>query len=372
MGEKLRYTFRIRPGKVAESHLVQESHRARFIYNTAVAQLKKDGTWMKDKSITSLRQKVQWLKSGSVVVQQQSLRDFSQAKGRRKFKSKRTTLPSINYTKRGFSLVERVGNNGETVTRLKIAGGFIIPVLWSRELPSAPTSVRIFQDSIGHWYASFVVECEKSTSPKTGNSIGIDWGIKTLATTTDDNYDLEQPRFSRKAQAQLARAQKELARRKKGSRHRQQSKKRVATLHKKVARQRKDLAHKWSRSIVDNFDNIAIEDFASAFLFASPMARCAGDGAIGMLKTILSSKAHMNSRNVVLVNPAYTTMTCSQCGTKAKRRLELSERTFDCQSCEFHTDRDKNAARVVLARAGFNPVTVENVSPDVPTGALAV
>src|SRR5690349_20454554 len=55
-------------------------------------------------------------------------------------------------------------------------------------------------------------------------------------------------------------------------------------------------------------------------------------------------------RKVVLVPPAYTTMTCSECGEK-QARLGLAERTFQCLDCGYTADRDRNAARVILATA---------------------
>jgi putative transposase len=64
---------------------------------------------------------------------------------------------------------------------------------------------------------------------------------------------------------------------------------------------------------------------------------------------------------VVLVSPAYTTMTCSGCGARAKSRLLLSERVFACESCGMIRDRDRNAARVILDRAGLHPAGVEAV-----------
>jgi len=373
MTNKLRYTYRIRPGQQAVKRLIQENDNARYIYNQAVAELKTNQTWMNDKTITKLRQKHDWLKQGSVVSQQQSLRDFKQSKGKKKFKSRHKSLPSVNYTQRGFSLIDQVDLiTGEIKTRLKIAGGHIIPVVWSRKLPSPPTSVRVYQDSIGHWYASFVVSVDKDDLPKTNKSIGIDWGVKTIATTTSSDFNLEQPKFSRRAQAQLARAQRELARRKKGSNHRAQSKKRVARLHKKVANQRKDLAHKWAFKIVNEFDQIAVEDFKSKFLFQSKMARSAGDNAVGLVKRVLYEKSLLVGRRVVLVPPKYTTMDCSKCGLRAKNRIELSVRVFVCESCGVCIDRDYNAACNILNRAGFNPLIVENVRPVAGSLAQAV
>ena len=56
-------------------------------------------------------------------------------------------------------------------------------------------------------------------------------------------------------------------------------------------------------------------------------------------------------RKVVLVPPAYTTMTCSECGTRAKERLGLGIRTLECSACGYTADRDLNAARTILATA---------------------
>jgi putative transposase len=356
----------LRPGVKASERLTQENHRARYLWNQAVEKLTTENKWFSDKDLTVLRKESDWIRSGSSVSQQQELRDFRQAKGRKKFKSAKRDYPSVNYTKRGFSLV---AVNGKT--RLKLAGGYLIPVVWSRPLPSEPSSVRVYQDNLGHWYASFVVEVETQELPKTWTQVGIDWGFNTWATTSDltGAYDLPNARHSRKAQAQLARAQREYSRRKKGSKGQAASRLRVAKLHKKVARQRVDTAHKWSKNIVSTFDEIAVEDFKPKFMFKNKLAKSAADASVGALKKVLIEKAGQAGRSVVMVKPAYTTMTCSECSSRAKKRLGLSVRVFDCDPCGFRMDRDRNAARVILATAGFNRATVESVRLTVPSGA---
>ena len=54
---------------------------------------------------------------------------------------------------------------------------------WSRELPSDPSSVRIYHDTLGRWWCSFVVAVGVEELPATGRSICVDWGVKELATT---------------------------------------------------------------------------------------------------------------------------------------------------------------------------------------------
>ena len=107
----------------------------------------------------------------------------SPVNGRRNFKSKHEK-PSLQYTRNGFSL--RDG-------RLHLAGRLSIPVVWSRDLPSEPSSVRVYQDALGHWYASFVVRCDEQPLPETGGKVGIDWGVSSVATASDPAYDFESP-----------------------------------------------------------------------------------------------------------------------------------------------------------------------------------
>jgi putative transposase len=97
---------------------------------------------------------------------------------------------------------------------------------------------------------------------------------------------------------------------------------------------------------------IAVEDFRPKFLAKSTMALKMADNGIGLTKTELIERGTRAGREVVLVKPAYTTMTCSHCGTGAKDRLLLSQRTFQCSACGFSDGRDRNAARTILATAG--------------------
>jgi putative transposase len=312
----VRYRNRLRPGAAALAALLREWARCRWVWNQAVAQLNASGQWVRDDALTSWRREHDWLREG--------------------------------------------------YGRLCLAGGLSIPWVWSRELPSEPSSVRVYRDSIGHWYASFVVHRDDRALPVCDQDIGIDWGVRAVATTTDAEYDLPHSEYGKRASTELARRQRTLARRKpaRGERASQgylRAKRAAAELHKKIARQRQDTARKWATKVVANHGALAIEDFKPQFLAKSRMARKSADGAIGATKATLIEYAQRAGRKVVLVPPAYTTMTCSDCATRAKSRLLLSERVFVCQSCGMIQDRDKNAARVILDRAGLYPAGVEAV-----------
>jgi len=234
-GGHARYTFRLRVSLTARTALAAEWDRCRWVWNECVAKsravhLHNEGTGQKatcgpaqlDRMLTEARKTTPWLREGSSVVQQQVIRDFgrSRAKGHKdirerlpmarrvgmpKWKTKHEALPSLNYTQRGFRLKDG---------RLHLAGSIVLTVVWSRDLPGEPSSVRLYQDSLGHWYASFVVPAQVQRLPETGHVLGIDWGVKETATTTSDAHDLPHAGHGQKAQKKLGRYDRMMARRK--------------------------------------------------------------------------------------------------------------------------------------------------------------
>ncbi|MFJ7271654.1 RNA-guided endonuclease InsQ/TnpB family protein [Streptomyces sp. NPDC099050] len=381
-----RFTYRVRVSSIALAKLMGEWGRCRWIWNECCARSKKAhaedekcGPARLDSMLTGARTSNAWLREGSSVPQQQLIRDFGKSRakavkdikarlpmrqraGMPKYKKKHAADPSLNYTRRGFRI-----KNG----RLHLAGGINLAVVWSRDLPADPSSVRIYRDSLGHWYASFVVPAAVEPLPEAGAVIGIDWGVKETATTTSDAHDLPHAEHGRKAAARLARYQRMMARRKPakgktGSRSYRAAKRLTAKLHKKVARQRQDTARKWAKAVVRDHDALAVEDFRPKFLAKSTMARKAADAAIGATKRELIAMARKHGRIVHLVHPAHTTMDCAQCGARTKHALPLSERTYTCTACGTVSPRDKNSAHVMLVRAGLNPAGADRVRADGP------
>ncbi|RAO61623.1 RNA-guided endonuclease InsQ/TnpB family protein [Micromonospora saelicesensis] len=369
MIEVVRHTYRVRPGVTAAGALLAEWGRCRWLWNEAVHQHKsgnKSTFGALSKMLTEARARYTWLRDGSQVAQQQTLRTYAAAlahsftiKGRRRptVKARKRSLPSLEYTLRGFTIADG---------RLRLARGISMPVVWSRPLPSPPTSVRVYRDSLGHWYASFVVRRERIDAPAASGAIGIDWGVTTTATTTDARFDLPHLGHRKRCAAELAKAQRKMARRRRPKGHAQSNgyrsaKRAAAKLHKKAARQNTHDSRQWAKAIVDNHQVIAVEDFKPKFLAKSTMARKAADAAIGAAKRELIERGTRAGRKVVLVPPAYTTMTCSSCATRAKQRIGLNVRVFECAACGFTACRDLNAARTILAtverdRAGADDV----------------
>ncbi|MEU9072866.1 transposase [Streptomyces sp. NPDC048306] len=387
---RARYTYRLRVSSTARTALLAEWDRCRWIWNECVAKSRQIhahnrahpddrltcGPAQIDKMLTEARTRLPWLRDGASVPQQQTIRDFGTARskalkdiekrlpvrqraGMPRVKKKRGALPTLNYTTRGFRL-----KGG----RLHLAGGIVLTVVWSRDLTSVPSSVRVYRDSVGHWYASFVVATQYQPLPATGRALGVDWGVKETATTTSDAHDLPHAQHGKKAAQKLVRYQRMMARRKPApgqaaSKGYRQAQAQAAKLHKKVARQRQDTARKWAKRVVREHDAIAVEDFRPKFLSRTTMARKAADAAIGATKTALIEMGRKHGRDIHLVHPAHTTMDCAQCGARTKHALPLSERTYTCTVCGIVSPRDKNSARVMLVRAGLNPAGAEGVRP---------
>ena len=376
--DTLRYTYRLRPGAQATAALEAEWHRCRWLWNEAV-HLRRGGHRPTMKTLgaelTAARARAPWLRDGSQVAQQQMLRSYDQAlrhsfqvkgRGRPTMKSRRRTLPSLEYTRHGFSI--RDG-------RLVLPKGVTIPVVWSRELPSPPSSVRVYRDSLGHWYASFVVTRDRETLPDVDGAVGIDWGVSATATTTSPDHDLPHLGHRRRSAAELAKAQRQMARRRRPRGHAQSNGYKRARLSaakasKKAERRNTHAMRVWARRIVADHHTIAVEDFKPKFLAKSTMARKAADNAIGIAKRTLVEYAERAGRKVVMVEPAYTTMTCSRCFERTNR-LELHERIFLCTDCGYTDSRDRNAARVILAVAERGHTSVESVRHSVPPSEVS-
>ncbi len=417
MLRQVRQTQRIRPSSNAERYLLREYGKCRWLWNQLVAESKQRyaadptstfGYGEQDKYLTRLRNSTSgaaidsetgtnWLAQGSSVAQQQLVRDFAKSRkkalldrknkipvtqrhGLPRFKKRDRSLPTLNYTRRGFS-IKAHPVTGEPA--LALPSGVLIAVVWTQELPSEPKSVRISCDSLGHWYASFVVQIDLDHTrlPEIRDSrvLGVDWGVTETATTAALNtatgevdesaaFDLQHSEHGKRSAARLARYQKMMARRKPakgqpGSNGYKTAKRHAAAVHAKVSRQRQDAARKWAKQIVEHHDRIAVEDFRPKFLAKSTMARKAADAAISATKAELIWMAAKHGRQLALVHPANTTTDCSACGTRTKHRLPLGQRTYHCESCGLSKPRDKNSAAVIAARAGFHPADAEGVRP---------
>lgn len=204
-------------------------------------------------------------------------------------------------------------------------------------LPSGKMGCGCFaQDACGDWWLCVPMDSEASDIPAPIESVGIDLGLKALATMSDGQTSPSVDLY-RGSEAKIGQAQRRA--------HLRQAK----LFNRKVKRQRQDALHKLSRLIVDKYQNIFVGDVSSSRLKLTRMSKSVNDAGWFMLKTQLQQKGQQAGRRVEIVNEAYTTKACSSCGLLSgpSGLRQLSVRQWTCE-CGVTHDRDVNAARNIL------------------------
>ena len=233
--------------------------------------------------------------------------------------------------------------------RLRVTGVGRIAVRWHRPLEGRIKTCRIIEKADG-WYVAF--QCATPPPdrlPPTGKAVGIDLGLLNLVTTSDGEK-IAPPTCYRTSEKLLRIAQRRVARRKKGSNRRRKAVNALARIHLHVARQRKDFADKVARRLAQENDVIAAEDLnVQTMVKNHHLAKSISDAGWSYLRKRIEVKAADAGRSFVLVDPTYTSQTCSACGNRFEH-LTLKDRWVTC-SCGLSLDRDQNAAINILTIA---------------------
>src|SRR5229473_1672287 len=235
--------------------------------------------------------------------------------------------------------------------------GKSLKIKMHRPIEGTPKTAHLVLRADGHWYALIVCEIEPHNEhvPSDCNhpDIGIDVGLKSFLTDSEGNSS-ENPRFYRISQRTLRRKQRTIARRKKGSHRRRKAARSTAQTHLKINRQRRDHHIKIARPYAEGYQVIAVEALQITNMVKNHhLAKSIMDASWGAFLAILSHKAESAGHQMIRVNPRFTTQACSHCGELIQK--SLSVRTHICTSCGFVADRDVNAAKNILFRAGAPP-----------------
>ena len=279
-------------------------------------------------------------------------------KGRRvgfpKFKAKDCAAPRFAYTTGVFGLIE----GDPKALRLPKIGRVHCLENVAERVGGARVLRMTVSRRAGRWYASLTVERDTPAAvrPPTGGTVGVDLGVKTLATISDGTI-IENPRYLRKSERKLKRAQQALSRKMKGSKRRAKARAKVARLHAHVANQRGDAIHKATSWLAGTYSDICIEDLNAAGMARNHrLAKAVSDAAFGEFRRQLEYKtARTGARLHVIDRWFASSKTCSRCG-RVKAKLSLSERVYTCDGCGLVMDRDLNAA-INIQVAGSAPET---------------
>ena len=214
-------------------------------------------------------------------------------------------------------------------------------------------TLTIKRDNLGSFYICVSLETKDKNHITTGKSVGIDFGLRTFLTLSD-NTTINSPLIYLKSLKELKTKQRKLSSKKIGSNNRARARLELAKFHIKLANQRKDYLFKLASDLAKKYDNVFIEDL-NLKAMAKIWGRKINDLAFNEFINILSTKT-----NVVNIDKFYpSSKTCSCCGY-IKNDLSLKDRIFDCPNCNTKIDRDYNASLNIF-RVGASTLSGEFV-----------
>ncbi len=372
------FKYRLYPSKAQETNLYRVLNCARNLYNMALAERKYgyqlEGRTVKVADLEQLAKHYRaafpyaeqmFSQTAQSVVKQVDL--AFQAFFRRVRTGQKAGYPRFKSRNRFHSFAFKQYGNGVRIDgrRLKLFGIGRVPVRWHRPIAGIIKTVRILH-SAGRWFAVFSCEVPHAPPmPKTGRTVGIDLGLSTLITTSDGEK-VEHPHYYRAGQKRLRVLQRRLARTQRGSANRRKKLLAVQRQHAHVANQRADFLHKLSTALVRHYDRIALEELRVRNMVRnSHLSKSILDSGWSMFRQFLTYKAESAGRVTAFVDPAYTSKTCSNCGTLFQD-FDLSTRWVECD-CGLSLDRDHNAALNILSKTGWDASVNGNAAPLPPS-----
>ena len=357
------YKIRIYPNKEQKQKINSNIGASRFIYNhfldkkinqykdtktsltynqcsAELIQLKKDDNynWLKDNDSTSLQQSLKNLDMG--------FKNFFKRgnKGFPKFKSKHKATLSYRIT-----MSIKIQNNTLKIPKvgaLKSKHTFDLSVIHKIN------NVTISKSKSNKYYASISCEVEVKTKPKTNQDVGIDLGIKELATLSTKEV-VPNPKYYRKYEDQLKRIQRRFSKTKKGSCNREKMRIKLSRKYEKIRNSRIDYIHKFTSYLINSFDTIVIEDLSvSEMLQNHKLAKSIADASFFEIRRQLQYKTDWYNKSLIVIDKWFpSSKKCSCCGN-IKNDLTLEDRTYECSNCGIIIDRDYNAS-INIKRVGM-------------------
>jgi putative transposase len=323
------------------------------------------------RELNALKQtSVPWMYEVSKCAPQEALRNLDNAFAhffrRAKLKQHGTLRGKLGYPtrktrKRGLGSFRLTGSIAvfpdavqlPRLGRLRLKERGYLPISTDVSNPKI-LSVTV-REQTGHWYVSVLVEQEHVVPVNHGPTVGVDLGIKNLATISDGE-ETPNPRHLRSRLKKLKRLQRAVSRKRKGSRNRQKAVRKLAQLHRQIAHQRADTLHQLTSRLAKTKAVVVIEDLnVSGMLTNHQLAQAIADVGFAEFRRQLSYKAAWYGCRVLVASRwEPTSKTCSGCGW-VDDDLTLADRVFRCEHCGLAIDRDLNAAKNLVKLADSSP-----------------
>ena len=348
------YRYRIYPTQEQIEQINKTIGCARFVYNTLLADAKKqyeETGRSKVKSYGFLVKDFAWLKEADSSAL--AYARINLCKAYNNFFKKRTNFPvfhSKHSTRQSY--ITQAKHKGSICIKngkLRLPKLGLVKAVFHCYCKGKIKRVTIIKTSTNKYYASVLTEIEPQIIEKdvtVKKVLGIDMSFKELAVYSDGTK-AKYPMYYRKAQKKLAHVQRNLSRTQKGSKRHEKARLRVAKVNEKISNQRKDFLDKESARIAREYDVVVIEklNMRSMANRKKRYGKTVNDIGFGMFKEMLRYKLSNNLEQLVEADKFYpSSQLCSNCGFKNIAVKNLSVREWDCPQCGSHHDRDINAA----------------------------
>jgi len=370
--------YRLCPTPAQEAGLLEHCGHARYVWNLAVEQGQHwtpgragaPGFAAQCRQLTEARRVFGWLAAGSIIVQQQALRDFAQAMSHLFAGTHRRPTWRKAGRHEGFRIVavrpEDVRRVNRRWSEVRIPKVGWVRFRRTRAVPAAK-SYRVTRDRAGRWHVAFAVRPDPIDAPGTGEVVGVDRGVVvTAALSTGETLNC--PGLSGRERARLRKAERRAARAPKRSAAKAAEYAKVGRFRARETDLRKDWVEKTSTALARRFDVIRFEDLRITNMTASAKGTVEQPGRnvrqkAGLNRAILACgwgmlarrTAHKAPGRVQKVTAAYTSLRCSACGWVDKNSRK-SQAEFVCTTCGFTCNADTNASINVAAGQDCTPV----------------
>ena len=341
----------LRPNKAQERWFYDQCGYARFAYNNALSDFKNgldNDTFHSEVDLNNRwnkrKKEYEWAKAQDQRAGLYAIKNLWS--GIERWKDEINKFPK--FKKRGKRLSyttdeQSVKTKGKQIKLPKIGW-----VRMFQELRFEGEIKRVTISKTAHkWFVSITVDTGIPNVPRDTRGlpvIGIDVGINTLA-TLDNGKTYDNPRPLKRYERKLAREQRKLSRKEFLSNNWYKQKDKVARINYRIACIRQDTHYKATTEIVNMASVIGIETLMITNMVKNKnLAKALSDSALGGFLSKLKSKAEILGIPIIEASQFFaSSKTCSSCGHK-KKKLLLSERTYNCMRCGLSIDRDQNAA----------------------------
>ena len=359
------YKTELAPNNRQRTYFRRCAGTARFVFNWALADRKlrfergeKTSLYSQTKRFNSIKdEQCPWVREVPYAVTESAFRNCDAAFQHffRRVKNKEKEPGYPRFKRRGGRESFQLKSTGVELDRARLTS----PIGWVRlkerfYIPMEATRYGTYatiSERAGRWFISVLVEEDVESVDLTGEVVGVDLGINSLAVVSNGTV-FENPKALRNAERKLARLQRELSRRRRGGANWRKTKAKLAAAHYKVACIRSHTLHQISHYLTFELypSAIVLEDLnVSGMLKNHHLARAISDVGFYELRRQIEYKAEWNGITVMFANRFYpSSKTCSECGS-VREKLTLSERLFICPECGVVLDRDLNAAKNLAA-----------------------